>query len=145
MAPNPRRLRERLQSEVYDHIPQIVCKGLCQQACSIIPCTVAETEAMEREAGHPLFVEEGLRCSMLENSGACSVYGLRPTICRMYGTVVGMECPFGCVPERLLSREESKALLVKADEIGGVNENERRQMIRFLDRLHTILTINEGR
>lgn len=141
MAPNPRKIREQLQREVYDHIPKINCKQLCQAACSIIPCSVAEANAIQSEAGRPLEVLDGLVCSMLSNDGGCSVYDLRPAVCRLYGVTEGMECPFGCVPERWLPRRESMALLDKADQIGGVNPGDRARLLSFLNQLHTVLKV----
>src|SRR2546429_6087610 len=45
-----------------------------------------------------LFPYTTLFRSMLRN-GRCTVYEVRPMICRLWGMVEGMQCPHGCVPE----------------------------------------------
>ncbi|NIP61853.1 MAG: hypothetical protein GWN01_01980 [Nitrosopumilaceae archaeon] len=45
-------------------------------------------------------------CPYLEN-GLCSVYDVRPTICRLYGAMG--ECPYGCQPKhgsKFLTKDE---------------------------------------
>ncbi|TMD08275.1 MAG: hypothetical protein E6J01_03825 [Chloroflexi bacterium] len=57
-----------------------------------------------------------LQCPLLTPSGTCSVYDIRPMICRVWGLTKSMACPFGCVPERWLTEDEAHALLAKAEE-----------------------------
>lgn len=40
----------------------------------------------------------------------CSIYAIRPLLCRLYGLVEAMPCAFGCTPERQLTREEEQGL-----------------------------------
>jgi len=51
-----------------------------------------------------------LTCPALVN-GLCSVYAVRPLICRLWGVVREMACPFGCKPERWLADREVKRML----------------------------------
>jgi hypothetical protein len=37
-------------------------------------------------------------CPALKD-GRCSVYDVRPTLCRLWGVVEDMPCPWGCVPD----------------------------------------------
>lgn len=50
-------------------------------------------------------------CPSLTASGRCAVYSVRPMICRVWGLVREMACPWGCVPDRWLSGREVQRLL----------------------------------
>lgn len=116
-------LKDKLQ-RIYDQLPKIECKQKCQEACSLIVMTKNEKKAIEKEVGesithkidrfhYALFDPGNLgkeipACKMLDGCGSCSIYQLRPLICRLFGLVKKMECPFGCVPERWLSDAEAK-------------------------------------
>jgi Fe-S-cluster containining protein len=54
-----------------------------------------------------------LTCPLLQNA-RCSVYLIRPMICRLWGLVETMPCLWGCVPERYLTREEGFEFLARA-------------------------------
>lgn len=140
MAPNPRRIDARLQA-LYDRIPPIpACQGLCSDSCGPIrpSVSVREVERMERAAGQPL--EPGMDaavaaarglcrsndCSMLTEDRRCGVYDLRPMVCRLWGSVENLKCPYGCVPEGgWLPADEGLALLVESIEIGGAAPGQR--------------------
>lgn len=136
MARNRRRQDERLR-ELYDLVPVVQCKGLCHGACCFIDASVRERERMEHAGGRRLTtidarVEGGTRrdargnllaryrCSMLTTDGRCSVYEDRPMVCRLYGAAEGLECKFGCQPQRLLlTVPEAVELLVESMHVGG--------------------------
>lgn len=42
--------------------------------------------------------------------GRCSVYVVRPLLCRLWGMVDKMRCPHGCVPSRWPADDEIKAI-----------------------------------
>lgn len=89
---------------VYESLPHIQCKGLCQGACGPIGMTQLEHDRIVKRFGSaPKMLEPRMQCSKLTAQGRCEVYSLRPTICRLYGLVRRMECPHGCVPDRWLS------------------------------------------
>ena len=98
---------------LYASLPELQCKGLCQDSCGPIGVSEGEGARVERIGGRRLRFDSRLRCTFLDpNSGRCEVYEARPMICRLYGMIRGaMECPHGCVPERWLTREEGYALL----------------------------------
>ncbi|MDP1879296.1 MAG: YkgJ family cysteine cluster protein, partial [Actinomycetota bacterium] len=51
----------------------------------------------------------------------CSVYEVRPAICRLFGAVKGeLVCPHGYAPESsaLLSDKQAREILRKVDELG---------------------------
>lgn len=55
--------------------------------------------------------DNSLSCRLLMPiSGKCSVYSVRPLICRIWGCLPRMRCPFGCLPERWLSEQEVRKL-----------------------------------
>jgi Fe-S-cluster containining protein len=64
---------------------------------------------------------DSLTCPYLEEE-RCTVYEVRPLICRLWGLVESMPCPWGCKPERYLTHEEGHELLARAAEIqsGGM-------------------------
>ncbi len=116
MASRSKRLR--VLRDVYAAVPAVGCKGLCWNACAAIPVSELELEAMEQAAGRPLArldIEVGdahavvggadLACPALVMR-RCSIYEARPLICRLFGVAEGLECPHGCAPERVLSRDE---------------------------------------
>lgn len=108
---------------IYEKIPAIDCKGLCHESCTIAPSAKIEIRrAKEAYAGVKLFSQSDVMnklgdvleseipvCKMLKH-GRCTIYRVRPAICRMYGVAKGLECMFGCVPDRYLSRDEANAI-----------------------------------
>lgn len=118
MAPNPRRQDERLQA-LYDTLPTIRCQGLCHDSCGPIDMSVRERVRIESAHG-PITCGAGASCSMLDEQRRCRAYDIRPLICRLWGIIDSMPCPYGCVPEpRYLTREEGFSLIAAADLIGG--------------------------
>lgn len=118
MAPNPRRLDARLQA-IYDRIPKLECRGLCYDSCGPIEASVRERQRIERAGGRTLCTVDGSCCSMLGPDNRCTVYDVRPLICRLYGVAKGLECPYGCKPERYLTRVEASEMLAEAEREGG--------------------------
>lgn len=106
--------------KLYRRIPEVHCKGLCQEACSIIPMQESEARRLKARTGEwPTYDAKELRCSMLTEDGKCSVYGIRPLVCRLFGAVRKMTCPHGCVPDRWVSEAEARAITEQAVRIGG--------------------------
>ena len=113
--------------DVYDRIPEVSCKGLCQDSCGPIAMSVEEDRRI-RELGTSIppmtaslaAIERGedYYCPALVD-GRCSVYDVRPTICRLWAATETMPCPHGCTPDEALTRDESHVLLRLAAEIGG--------------------------
>lgn len=107
---------------VYNKIPSIECKGLCHESCTIAPASKIEVKRVkEIFPGRSPFNYEGVldkikaegdvpSCKALKG-GRCSIYRYRPAICRLFGVAEGLECPFGCVPSKYLTREEARNIL----------------------------------
>ncbi len=84
---------------IYASLPSVVCQGLCAESCGPIACSQAEADRMEAAAGRPLEFTSGLTCGYLDPvQRRCTVYAVRPMICRLWGVAKDMSCPWGCEP-----------------------------------------------
>jgi hypothetical protein len=110
----PKELRE-----IWAKIPPVNCKGECANSCGPIGCSSLERSLVEDRAGKTLETEgKGMDCTMLR-FGRCSVYSIRPVICRLWGAVPSMPCPHGCEPEWELSDADGYVLMAEASRISG--------------------------
>lgn len=109
--------RAELQA-LYDRIPKVHCKKLCQDYCTMIDASEVEHRLIAQVAGQRIHCQNGLQCGFLK-AGLCSIYNVRPMICRLFGAAQFLQCPHGCKPERLLSKEEGYGLLLEAEKILG--------------------------
>lgn len=122
---------------LYRRIPKMQCKGLCQDACGPIEYAALEGKRIEDVTGemaphvpgyttlgaesemevemraqHTLKVMGSIKCSMLNDEGQCSCYAVRPSICRLWGAVEHLQCPFGCRPAGgMLTRQEANRIM----------------------------------
>lgn len=97
-------------ADIYAKIPNIVCRGLCHGSCGPVPATHDEIAAIEQRSIHVYGVTKDSTCTMLA-AGRCTVYEDRPLLCRLWGVIPSMACPWGCVPDRWLTDEEAGSLL----------------------------------
>ena len=107
--------------DIYDLVPKIACKGLCQDYCGIIGMQRKEYERMDVQppllAGDDKTVflapktPDSLTCPLLTSDGKCTDYANRPLICRLWGVTEKLPCPHGCTAERILPESESRTLL----------------------------------
>lgn len=113
----PKELRE-----LWAQIPDMKnCLGACERSCGPIGCSSMEKKLMEDRAGHKLGTtgkDAAERCNMLVN-GLCSVYSIRPSICRLWGVVPSLRCPYGCIPERELTDREGYGIMAEAMALAG--------------------------
>ena len=99
------------QKALWAEIPDAQCKGLCVEACGPIGMTrleaaiLLDTGRLNPELLYPygsglMLAAPGLVCPMLSDDGRCTVYAVRPAICRGFGAVDHplMRCPHGCQP-----------------------------------------------
>lgn len=114
--------------DIWMMIPDSGCIGACQEACTAIGMSKAE-HAMLAEVmyGFPfsdqmsndLQYDRTYRCPALQG-GRCTVYDIRPTVCRLWGSSDEVPCPWGCVPKGgRLSVSEARSLFQISLEIGG--------------------------
>lgn len=115
---------------LYDQIPAVPCSGQCGRnrqntCCGPIGCTKVEAELLEafngstckwfpRPDGSVIMNLTQQRCPHLGLSGRCEAYAVRPLICRLWGAVEDLRCPWGCKPDRYLTRLEARRLLAEA-------------------------------
>lgn len=122
---------------VWDEIPDAGCKGLCADACGPVgasPVEIALIEArgvnLEDPANALLDVvmgHEAKDCPALVD-GRCSVYDIRPTICRLYGSAEPLQCEHGCVPVGgLLTPEQSHRILNRSLQVGQASSRAERR------------------
>ena len=84
---------------VYATLPAMRCKGLCHESCFSMAQTGVEQANIEAHTGVRLpLAHAGKPCDALTVFGSCSVYDVRPTICRLWGLTASMRCPHGCEP-----------------------------------------------
>lgn len=111
----------RVLRDLYARVPEVHCKGLCVDACGIIPMAALEKEQIEAAIGRALDTslledgtvvlgEPGSTCELLV-MGRCTAYDQRPSICRVYGAAAGLPCGHGCVPDRPMTDHEARQLV----------------------------------
>lgn len=120
-------------ADLFARIPEVHCTGECgrnrfQTCCGPIPCTVLEAELLEEFDGircawkqlgpvtvaMDLSADLGLICPHLGIGGRCTAYEARPIVCRLWGAVKALRCPWGCKPDRLLSEREVHEIMTEA-------------------------------
>lgn len=117
-----RTAEERALDEIYAEIPAIPnCNGSCAAACGPIAMFGMEWDRVKRAAGgRPRPARDPLTCPMLSPTQKCTVYTVRPFICRLWGTTPAMRCPRQeCVPERWLSTEEAREIFLRIQVVAG--------------------------
>jgi hypothetical protein len=130
--PRPRRETAAALQELYDQIPPIPdCQGHCWLSCG--PTAMSDFERRRiRDLGiritrhdEAMKRPETFWCEALGPDGRCLVYGSRPLVCRLWGAVEGLKCPYGCMPEGgWLSDRDGYRLLAEAMRLGdnGVSD-----------------------
>lgn len=127
---------------LYAQIPGVGCMGLCQAACGPIGMGEAEYARLQ-EPGMPAIVRADpgripftpASCPALTLFGQCSVYALRPMVCRIWGAVASMRCPHGCRPEGGFMDEATGQILLMRSLMVGATVEERVYYQRIIDRL----------
>jgi hypothetical protein len=113
--------------ELYKQIPKMMgCDGRCWISCGPVAMSAREL-ARIKERGYKIMPHhqavmraEVHWCEALTEDHRCAVYESRPLICRLWGTVETMKCPYGCVPEGgWVSDAEAVDLIAEAETIGG--------------------------
>lgn len=120
MTPDERQ-RLRAIRDLYARLPKMECKGECSSSCGPIDMSQIERKAIVEATGEDVsFAPRTLTCTKLNFLGRCSIYDLRPMICRLWGISEAMKCPWGCVPEGgHLSDADSARFMHEVMRIGG--------------------------
>ena len=104
---------------LYSTLPDIRCQGLCHPACGPIFVSQAELDRVRRSTRIPLVPTNDLSCPLLSRSRRCTIYSIRPAICRLYGLVRQMRCPHGCVPDRWVRDSEARRIIKDLENLGS--------------------------
>lgn len=113
-------------------IPGFQCKEGCFDCCGPVElsrleymrCIQASGRSAEdvRQQMKNNLKQGNYLCPLLDpETKKCSVYEVRPAICRLFGAVKGeLLCPHGYAPERsaLLSDKQAREILRKVEELG---------------------------
>ena len=118
--------------ELLSGLPAFQCKEGCFDCCGPVKLSRLEylrcisvsgrtAEEVRKQMQNNL--KQGIyNCPLLDTeTKRCSVYEVRPAICRLFGVVKGeLLCPHGYAPEssELLSDEQSREILRKVEELG---------------------------
>lgn len=119
---------------IYARLPKIKCKKKCFDGCGPIIMTKLEKDRIIERVGYNPFkpiiktlqelIANGFNgnkidvtCPLLDKKKECSVYDIRPFICRIYALVKKMQCPHGCVPERWLSDKEALKMQIEIESL----------------------------
>lgn len=127
------RLREI--EEIYAALPKLECKGECHYQCRGIQLSKTERDSLRQRTGIMFVGNEPKRlCPFLTKDKKCSVYDIRPLVCRLWGLTERMTCPHGCKPDRYLTDAEEFTLLSRVMYIGGsYTRSEHRQDMEWVE------------
>jgi len=89
--------------KLYEKIPKSSCKEGCFLCC--YNSVQMADEEMQRMGGY----EYSGKCSHLIDC-KCTVYPVRPFVCRIFGSSILMKCD-DCIPERFLGENETKEII----------------------------------
>jgi Fe-S-cluster containining protein len=117
------KVAARKLEAIYAELPDVPCTGQCHTSCSYIGMSEAEHRRIKCEAGVEIEMYQS-PCPALDFAGRCSIYRIRPLICRIYGATERMRCPWGCKPERWLTDSEISVLIQRAENIAGAHNAE---------------------
>jgi Fe-S-cluster containining protein len=102
---------------LYERIPKLNCQRKCQECCGPIFMSRLEWQRICSQLRRVPQGRADLNCPMLKNGTDCRVYAIRPAVCRLWGVVEAMRCPWGCEPDRWLAEEESREILAELESI----------------------------
>lgn len=114
--------RDQQLEALYAQLPTIDCQGHCWESCGPIIMSTAERQriadtGVDIPHAAQLLATGAATCPALTMLHQCSVYDIRPLICRIWGATRELWCTWGCRPSRLLSRDEAHGLIRKAGAI----------------------------
>lgn len=96
--------------------PAFECRPGCHECCGMFPVSVEELARIREYLPAPMAMPDLLpgfnvtelgsrfnKCAFLAGDG-CTVYPVRPLICRAFGCVEGLACSYGCGAEEKIPR-----------------------------------------
>lgn len=100
--------------ELYAEIPEVAgCKNGCGQCCGPVPLTPVEAVSLGLDENTAVTPTNSLTNSCVFYGGqdeGCTVYDLRPFMCRLFGASKGLPCPLGAAATKPLSEKRSRVL-----------------------------------
>lgn len=104
--------------EIYDSLPKIKCQGHCYPSCGVIPLYQVEVDNIRNNGGEVPRTKEGSgKCLSLTSENKCAIYDQRPLVCRLFGMVKKLPCPYGCYPDKWVSDKQVLAMLKKLEDL----------------------------
>lgn len=128
---SPKGFESKLE-KIYSQLPHIICKKKCHTSCGPILMSEVERERIKQKIGRDPFLQsfdeflhrlmqkdrDCMTCPLLKkDTNLCTIYDIRPLICRLFGLVKKLRCPHGCIPSRWLTDKEAKKLIDKANRL----------------------------
>lgn len=101
--------------QTYKQIPSSKCPNDCGKCCGILFPSLAELRNIKEwcVAHHVEYrdfnYQLGIDCPYLARDKSCSIYPVRPFLCRIYGVSKELPCKW-CTPEKILNRNQSANL-----------------------------------
>lgn len=113
---------------IWNRVPEMKdCQGRCHTSCGPVPVSGAERKVIE-DQGKDIGIKDGMlgpmTCSLLSPDGSCSIYSVRPLMCRIWGASKFLPCPYGCVPERYITEVEAWEMLNEIAALTGEDPGE---------------------
>ena len=98
-------------------IPGMACEAGCSDCCGPVAMSAAEWERIKASGAN--VTPKDLTCPMLDRAThRCTVYAIRPTICRLMGVARGLPClKVPCLVP--MSDADAFALLGLVDRLGA--------------------------
>ncbi len=113
-------------------IPSFKCKEGCADCCGPVQLSRLEYYRCVKASGRTAddvrqHMEKNIKrkiyqCPLLnQKTNQCSVYEVRPAICRIFGATRELSCPHGYAPEaaQMLSEERARDILALVEELGA--------------------------
>ena len=101
--------------DLYAQIPEVPCLPGCTACCQAfgVPSqTKIETRRIKRylnENGIIFKLAEGTTCPYVSDRG-CTIYPVRPFICRLFGAAPNLQCHLDARPLTLLHEDEEEEI-----------------------------------
>lgn len=115
--------------DLYAQLPALECKGLCHDSCTSVDASELERRRIADAGGDigptmshrrlKALIDSGHkpRCPSLGPLNNCTIYQLRPFICRVFGMAEGLMCEHGCIPDGVLSRNEVVRIIITIEQL----------------------------
>lgn len=86
-------------------IPKMECIEGCHECCGPVVFTKTEWDKVriKRQA-------VSIHCPYITDN-SCEIYDNRAILCRLFGVVERMPCPYGMRPEQILTKDEEARIL----------------------------------